>query len=351
MKKFSAVFLSLVLLLVGFISGCTKADNATLISVKEKYDYIISNNEEIFDENTNLFNPQYNVSGLQEAINNGATIDLKNLKSHSDLRNLDGNNAYGILYRAINSTFFSTDAFNVANNKLTEKQYKKNMYVALENLQSDCKKLNTTKIALESLFDNNTKSYLVIAGEQTTQYNLEKYIINLNNCLYDLYDFNNNYNLALKNNIFKSIELDDLLYKSTNVKVSYFENKNLINTCNLLISNYVLNYSISLKENMAENETLIENLRTILSLQMSLNSEEISDSDMVENYKLLRMMESTLLDEEVNFNQVCKNLSPEKINSDDEKFDFDKNFINSYSNKLIDYSNKLINYLTAINKN
>lgn len=348
MKKFSAIFLSLMLIIVGLVSGCTKADNATLVGIQNKYDYIVSINEEIFSADTKLFNPIYQESKLVEAINDNAFEDFNCLKSNEISQDYVSNNIYGVLYRGLNSTFLYTKALTITNDKNVDKKYKKNMYIALENLQNHVKNLNSTKKALESMFDNDTKTYLVIADEATTKYNLEKYKNSLNICLYDLYDFNNNYNLALINNLYMPIELDDLLYNATDVKISFTENNYLINTCNLMISNYILNYSISLKENVNENKTLIENLRTLSSLQLSLKTADIDQNELIEDYKLLRMMENTLKSEEKNFNTICQSLTPEKISNNDEKYEFDKNFINSYSNKLIDYSNKLITYLQSL---
>ena len=346
MKKFSVTVLSLLILMIVFVSGCTKADNATLVSVQEKFSYISSNNEEIFVGD--LFNPSYNDAKLQATINDPAFKQYNNLKSVGDMHDFLNNNSYGLLYRAVSSTSLYNRALNVTNNEITDKEYKKNMYIALENLQSHVKNLYSSKKALESVFANSSKAYVDVASEQTALYDLEKYTNDLNACLNDLFDFNKNYNLAMVNNISKPIDLNELLYQKINVEVAYSDNNHLINTCNLLIVNYIIKYSISLKSDVNENLALIETLRTLLSTQVSLNGDSVSEINKVDNYKLLRMMEDSLVKEETLFEESCSRLSKQALEKNDQKDSFDKNVIQNYTNKLIDYSGKLIKYLKSL---
>lgn len=346
MKKFSVTILSLLILMIVFVGGCTKADNATLVSIQEKFSYISSNNEEIFVGD--LFNPSYNDSKLQATINDPEFEKYYNLKSVSDMHDFVNNSSYGLLYRAVSSTSLYNRALNITNNEITDKEYKKNMYVALENLQEHVKNLNSSKKVLESVFANSSKAYVDVASEQTALYDLEKYTNDLNVCLNDLFAFNKNYNLAMVNNISKPIDLNELLYEKVNVEVSHSDNNHLINTCNLLMVNYVMKYSINLKCDVNENSNFIESLRTLLLTQASLKSDSISDISKVENYKLLRMMEDSLVKEEVLFEESCSKLSKTALEKEEQKDSFDKNVIQNYKNKLIDYSSKLIKYLKSL---
>ena len=346
MKKFRVTVLSLLILMIMFVSGCTKADNATLVSIQEKYSYISSVNEEIFVEG--LFNPSYNDSKLQATINDTEFEKYYNLKSVGDMHDFVNNSSYGLLYRAVSSTSLYNRALNITNNEITDKTYKKDMYIALENLQEHVKNLNSSKKALESVFTNSSKTYVDVANEQTALYDLEKYTNNLNICLNDLFDFNKNYNLAMVNNISKPLGLNELLFEKPNVEVSHSDNNHLINTCNLLIVNYVMKYSINLKDNVNENLTLIETLRTLLSSQASLKSDSVSDISKVDNYKLLRMMEDSLIKEEVLFEESCSKLSKSAFEKEEQKDSFDKNVIQNYANKLADYANKMIKYLKSL---
>lgn len=347
MKKFSGIVLSFVLLLVLFVGGCTYADKATLVSIKDKYNYISSNNQDnlfVGDD----FNPVYNSGNLHLAITDNDIIKFNCLKSSGDRNNIAYCNVYGLLFRAINSTFSTTDALSISYDKITEKQYKKNMYTALENFQRDIEKLKTHKKSLESVFNNSSKSYLDVAEEETANYNLNNYLNSLNVCLNELLDFNRNYHLALVNNISKPISIEDLFEKTASeIELNYSAYHQLINNCNILISNYILTYSVNLIGNINENSQLIDCLKELLILQNSPKM-VVGEADKIENYKMVRVLEDSVNKNEQVFVSCCKNLTKETVTSEDEKYSYNQNLIKSYANKLITYSNKLISYLKSL---
>ncbi|MGN1208217.1 MAG: hypothetical protein ACI4TI_01990 [Christensenellales bacterium] len=345
MKKFSGLVLSFLMLLVVCFSGCTYADKATLLTIQEKYNYISSKNQNIFvgDE----FNPMYDSEKMLLAINDSELKEFSLLKSDTDRQNFENCNVYGLLFRAINSSYLTNDVLTITNDATTRKEYKKNMYVSLENLQNHLQTLDSTKRSLESVFNNNAKSYMIVAKENTAIYNLNNYMNSLHACLDDLLDFNKAFNDAVINDIAKTPNLDSILYE-TIAKVDYSANNQLINSCNLLISNYILSYSANLLLDAGENEKLVSNLRELLSEQVLLKSGEVTSDIGVENYKIARVLEDSLKKEEKTFDLICSGLTKEKLNSEKPEDEFNNNFVKTYANKLLDYSNKLIEYLKSL---
>lgn len=345
MKKFSTLVLSFLVLIVAVLSGCTHADNATLLSIQEKYNYISLNNENVFVGD--VFNPNYQSEKLTLAISDDDLTDFNNLLSSDDRMSFDSLGVYGILYRGINSTYLTNDVLSVTNNAQTRKEYKKNMYIQLENLQSHIGSLNSTKRSLENVFNNSSKSYMIIAKEDIAKYNLTNYYNSLNKCLKDLLEYNKVYGDAVNNDIVKIVTIDDLLYGG-NVTIDYSANNQLINDCSLLISDYILNYSINVKNNALENKELISNLKEILSLQISLKSDDVTESEKLEGYKISRVLEDGVKKQSEIFDDLLEKNKKEVFSSIKEEDKYKQEFIESYKNKLLDYSNKLISYLKSL---
>jgi len=341
MKKLSLVFISCLCLVVLFFAGCTYADNATLFSISDKYSNIVKNNEKIFDGQS--FRPTYDSVSLNLIINSD-NENFNILKTSTNRADYSANGAYGLLMSAINSTYLTNNALAIlTNNEITEKQYKKAMYEGLESLQSDIKNLNNFKKSLESVFENDSRDATLVSGTDLTKYNLNKYIASLNLCLKDLLKFNKNYNLALKNNIVKPVALNDLLYGSNpNLVISADYNNQLINTLNITISNFILNYDIDILNN-ANDQELLEILIRLLNKQYVLNTADNSNSNVIVSYKLIRTLENSVLQNEEIFTNNLIGLNKNNITNKQNEGAVE--FINNYKQSLVNYGNKLIKYL------
>jgi len=322
--------------------GCSYADNATLISITEKYNYISSKYDEIFAGSR--FMPSYKSDNLNYMINS-EDINYNILKTDNSFEIYDARGEYGILMEGVNSTYLNSNASSVlANNEVTEKKYKKNMYISLENLQKNVKKLDTSKTSLESVYNNDQRNAQIVSEQELTKYNLNKYINNLNACLKNLYQFNKNYNLALNNNIIKPINLEELLYEtnmSTSVSNEYITM--LINNANLMISNYVLNYSIDLKANILDSTDLLNAMAEIMNEKSRLNSSDKLNA--LESYKIIRTMEDAIRKNETSFNNACKVLNKNSFANPSENESLAINNIQTYRNELFNYVSDLIEFL------
>ena len=126
MKKFSSLLVVIMCLLSLFLAGCSKADNATLLTLDEKYNYIASKYDEIFVGSR--FLPTYKSDNLMNAINSSNT-DYNVLKADNSFENYTNRGLYGILMESINSTYLNSNASSVIkNNEVTEKKYKKYLH-------------------------------------------------------------------------------------------------------------------------------------------------------------------------------------------------------------------------------
>ena len=145
MKKFSGLILSFVCILTIILTGCTYADNATLLSIKEKYNYITTNNEEIFYGSE--LHLTYNSEDLLFLINSD-NENYNILKTNSSISDYTTSGGYGLLMHCVNSTNLSNNALSIiSNNAITDKKYKVGMYNALASLQENVKKLYNDKIS------------------------------------------------------------------------------------------------------------------------------------------------------------------------------------------------------------
>lgn len=345
MKKFSSLLVVFMCFITLFLAGCSKADNATLLSIDAKYNYIANKQDKIFVGSR--FLPTYNSDNLINAINSSIN-DYNVLKTDSSIENFTNRGLYGILMESVNSTYLNSNASSVIqNNEITQKKYKKAMYLALERLQKNAKKLDTSKISLESVFNNDNRGFQIVCEQDLTKHNLNKYIKYLNVCLNNLYDFNKNYNLALNNNIIVPIKLDDLLYglnATTTISNEYITM--LVNNINLMISNFALNYSIELKQDIMSAKDLIEKSAEILTQRKRVNSEDKQNA--LDNYKILRTLENGLLNTEVAFNNACKSLNQNSFVNSSEQEILAINLIENFKNELLSYANHLIAFLKGL---
>ena len=342
MKKFSSILVCFMLMLVVLLGGCSKADNASLLDIRQKYSDISSNFDGLFVGDA--FNPSY-CDQMLNATKSAETGKFYYLKSDNDEYSFDNRNVYGLLFRSTNSTFMTCEStFKInAYNNLANKQNKKNMYLSLESLQNNLNKLVSSKKNLEDCFVYGSKSYLLIAKDSTTNEFLKVYLEDLNNCLNDFLIFNENLDQILKNNIYKElglysqINLNELLYASPVTEINMLSNQELINSCNILISNYLLNYSYAQKGDINENENLVNNLKSLVNLEIVFKKESVTENSKIETYKILRTLEDGLLKQKDLFNQKAKSES-----------EIDKNFVSNYSINLLNYSSKLIEYLKSL---
>lgn len=342
MKKFSTLLVVLMCLISLVLVGCTKADNATLTSISNKYNYIAQKQDEIFVGSR--FMPTYKSDNLNNMINS-ENENYNVLKTDSSLDNYLNRGAYGILMEGINSTYLNSNASSVIqNNEITDKKYKKAMYLALEDLQKNVKKLDTNKTSLESVFNNDDRDALVVGEQELTKYNLKKYKNSLNTCLKNLYTFNKNYNLALNNNIIKPTSLNDLLYGlNTSTSVSYEYITMIVNNLNLMISNYTLQYSIGLKDDILDASDLLNNVATMLNVWKNLTTGDKANT--LEDYKVLRTLENGLLGSENAFNNAVKVLDKNSFTDPSDKEESAIDCVENYYNELLSYSNTLIDFL------
>ena len=342
MKKFNSLIIALICLISLFLVGCSYADNATLLSLTEKYNYIATKYDEFFVGSR--FIPSYQSDNLIVMINS----DNKNyniLKTNNTLGNYTLRGAYGILMEGVNSTYLNSNASSVlANNELTKKEYKKEMYLSLESLEKNIKTLDTNKTSLQSVFNNDQRDAVVVGEQELTQYNLNNYINSLNSCLLDLYNFNKNYNLALNNNIIMPINLDELLYGvniSTDVSNEYITM--LINNANLMISNYVLNYSIALEGDILNSADLLNLMAEIMDEKVRLNTSDKTNA--LDGYKIVRTIEDGLKHSEIAFNNACASINKNSFTNPTNEESLAINSIQTYYNQLFSYATNLIEFL------
>lgn len=354
MKKISSIILSILCLVVLFFSGCTYADNATLLSIQEKYNEITSKNGEIFNGDYMFITYSPNITLLSLDSNYPLYYNLRTSES------VENCGAYGVLMQAINSTYLRNGALSIiSNNEITKKAYKKNMFEALEKLQTNLKALNNNKKSLESIFKIEGDDYSDVVTKELTQYRFNNYIDSLNVCLGNLLDFNRNYNDALVENISPVISLDDLLYTNTsNLKITKDHNNKLINALNIYISNYLLTYSAKIKNNIGEDAELVNVLKTLTQLEIDLTTltetvasngkdPDILDVEKIDTYKVLRAMEQSVKDKELTYTNIMKTISQESDLAL-EKNALKVDFVENYRDGLVNYGNQLITYLQGI---
>lgn len=342
MKKFSAIVVVFICIISLFLAGCSKADNATLVSISDKYSYIAGKYDELFLGNRFIID--YNSDNLSNLINS-SNENYNVLKTDDSLEDYTSRGAYGILMEGVNSTYLNSNASSVlANNEKTEKKYKKAMYLSLEDLQKNAKKLDTSKTSLESVFNNDQRDAELVAEQELTKYNLNEYIKNLNACLSNLYDFNKNYNLALNYNIIKPVSLNDLLYGlNTTTTVSNVNITMLVNNANLLISNFVLNYSINLKGDILDSRDLLNSMAKILTEKSGLTTDDKINA--LDGYKIIRTFEDGLIKSETAFINAYKTLNKDSfLNPNETEIKAIEN-IENYKKELSSYVNKLIVFL------
>ena len=361
MKKFSGLCLSFMFLIIFLLSGCTNADNAKLVNILDKYNSIGSNNSEVFCTSTIsssgrevtawLFNPTYNSEKLRYLIESSSDERYCTLNSSATISsdsNFLGFGSYGILMQAVNVTFVTCkNIFSIIeNDEIVEKQYKKNMYIALENLQENVKKLYNNKKSLEKSFNDSSKDNL--ASDDIVLYNLGKYKESLNKCLNNLLDFNRNLLSADDNNLTEKVDID-ALWNNYLYSVTYSNNKQLVCNAMNLISQYVLSYSINIANDISENKTLLSNLAKLLKCQYNLTSETLGKSEILEEYKILLSQLDALKKSETSFNCAINELSSSDVANLDEKGEINLQATQTYATKLVNYSNRLIAYLEMVN--
>lgn len=346
MKKISAILLSFLSFIVFLVSGCTYADNATLLKIKEKYDSLSKNNTELF-YGSKFYVSYPKCTNLQNLITYDSLPEYYNLKLDLSISDYSNRGAYGVLMQAVNTTFLNNSAaleFS-DNNKKTSKQYKKAMYLALEDLQKNIKPLLNSKKDLESVFNSDSRDAEIVAKQDLTKYCFNNYIKNLNKCLNSLLDLNRNYNNALINEIFPIVSINDLMYKEFS-SIDFDYNNALINNACIVLSNYVLSYDVNIKKDVNADSEIISILKKLLNIQYALSVESITDSEKIGNYKIVRLMENSINENEVVFENIMSTLNSKSDLTSQENLE-KVNFINNYKENLINYGNKLIKYLES----
>lgn len=347
MKKFSGLILAILCVLVVCFSGCTYADNATLISIGTKYEGIYRNNETIF--NGNRLNPSYS-SGSLSLVINSENNKYNILKSENNVSNYENYGTYGVLMQSANTTYLSNNALSIlSNNDKTNKEYKKQMYLALDSLNVNVVRLKDIKVSLESVFNNDTRDAQVIAEQEIAIYNLKNYKNSLNNCINDLLKFNKNYNLALNNNLAIPVSLEDLLSKSNEtLTLEPFLNNVLINNYCLVATNVVLNYYIVVKEDFTSANDLVNILKQLMPLQNGLTVENMETTEQKDAYKIIRTYEDSILKAEATFESNLKLINKNSFNNSNINEENAINYITNYSLQLKNYGEKLIDYIKTV---
>ena len=328
MKKFSSLVLIFVCLISVCLFGC---GGLNLTQIEDKYKNLVNNNEEIFVNNS--FAPVY-YRNLLAAVN-----------SVDHFKVLAGE--YQILASGISSTIKYNNAFKVQeNNGKVNYNYKEEMNSSLNDLENSLTKLKQGKISLQNLFDNDSRDAIVVANQEITILNLNKHKEDLSNALKDFYNFNKAYSKALNENIIKPISLETLLYNlPTGYAVSLSEYNLLANNLNLLLSNYVLTYSIGVKNDISSSSEIINNISALLQAREQLSSGAVSK---VYEYKNLRAMEDSLLKGEKAFVAACENLGDTAFTNPTVLESISLETVNNYCKELINYSNKLIEFLQNV---
>lgn len=345
--KFTTILSVILVCIFTIFSGCTYADNATLIKISNKYTSIVSKNDEMFSEE--LFLPQYNSENLNQAIKIYDTY--ASLKSNLyDDGDYEKNGAYVNLMNGvcISYTTYSNACSIVSNDKLVPKSYKKKMYNCLENLQEDIKSAKTNKKTLENIFNNIVGAQLnEKAHANETLYNLKRYQRSLDECLKDIYEFNNTYYEALINHIAPITSTDELIYGNIEKsEVTNLENSYLTIKAVLFITNYVINCSINLYDDILNESNLISLLADLLNAQANLSGEKTTE---VVAYQKLRAQEEGLLATESSFMNACSLLNKTTVLKPKTTIQNNaKQNIQNYKENLMNYTNRLITYLESL---
>lgn len=357
MNKFSKIaisFLSVFLCFI-FVSACS-SNKTTLAKIQEKYNTISSTNEEFFFGSR--FYVTYNSDKLSNLIySTNPDYDLyRTLKDSQNMGETDilSRGSYATLINAVCSTYqsYDIDAIfgTVRNNKETDKEYKVNMYDALEELEKDLSTLSKEKFSLESCFNNVSTTESILADDYITKNNLAKYKDALTNCVKDLWNFNNNLQMALTYNISptsigKDLSIQDILYNVAGLEITFDMNNKMINNSTLTITNFIIKYYIDVRQNIDYDKTLSQNLAKLLNLQRKISKESKNTDEARQNFKLIKMFENEIENLEKTFNSQIQNLTAENLKDADSKT---ISLIEDYETKLISYSNKLVSYLETL---
>lgn len=354
MKKFSGVILSLLFVVI-FTFGCTYADKATFDSINTKYENL-TNNEQY--KNT-IFKGKYLALTYNGKINSiisstSSSLDEKAkkftlLKTAANVEDYLNCSYYGLLSYAVNTIYLSNliTLSGPANNEKVKQSIRTDMYNILDELEKNVENLKTKKEFLESVFNDDSRDFQEIAKTPLTQDTLSEYLDSLNATLFTMLNFNNKAFEALENIQPRNLEDIYTLTEFTNADVN-----SLIANAVLMISNYILNYDINLKNeliNSSYDVTLINKLKQILNLSKK-NYGTVSSSTNLANFKLICMDEDGILNSEKIFKNAVNGLSKDDFANDELSVSVQSkvNVIEDYKENLINYLDKLMNFLSNI---
>lgn len=354
MKKFSGVVLSLLFVII-FSFGCTYADNATLTTINSKYDDIVNNE----NYKNSIFKGKYLTLSYEgkilSAINNTSeTIDDNSkkftlLKTATNVEDYENCSHYGLLCYAVNFVYLNNyqTLNSVANNNKVPQDIKKAMYNNLDELEKRVKDLKKQKLFLESVFDDDSRDYQVISKTQLTQDTLSEYLTSLNETLSTVLEFNNLSFKALENIQPRTLENINSLSEFTNSDVN-----SLIVNAVLLISNYVLEFDIALKNDLVNKNydvTLINFLKVLLNLTKKTYTGKSTDSKLAD-FKLICIDENGLLNQEKLFKKAIADLNEKDfLNEELSTSKLSKiAVVENYKNNLSSYLSKIIKFLNNV---
>lgn len=350
MNKIKNVLIILICVITLGVFGCSYADNATLVRIADKYNYITNNYQDNLFLGKRLL-PSYTSNNLITVIySNNENYNV--LKTNAYLGNYSLRGEYGILMEGVNFTYLNSNAQAiVSNNEITEKKYKKGMYLSLESLEKNVKKLNSDKISLESVFDNTEDLSQDNINKEggLLRHNLDKYKNSLNACLVNLYDFNKNYYFALNNNIVKPTNLEDLLYGvnvSNDISQEYVVM--LINNASLMVSSYALNYSINLKNDVIDSRDLLNLLAQLMDGKVVLDNKSGDFKNALDAYKMIRTIENGIIERETSFNNSVKALKKSSFKNPNTVEQNAIENISNYQKELSSYVAKLIAFIQSL---
>lgn len=347
MKKFSGVVLSLLLIIVCTF-GCTYADNATLSTINTKYENLVENES----YKNSIFKGKYLTLSYEGKINSAITTTSTSLddnsrkftllKASTNVEDYENCSHYGLLCYAVNFVYLNnlSTLNSVANDKKVPKEIKKEMYNSLDDLEDKVEELKKQKLFLESIFDDDSRDFQTIAKTQLTQDTLDEYLKSLNKTLSSVLKFNNLAFNALENIQPRDLDSINSLTEITNSDV----NAVIVNAV-LLISNYCLEYDISLKDELVEKNydvTLINFLKQLLNLTKKTYTGK-GTSSKIADFKLICIDENGLMKNETLFKKAISGLEKKDFEDDD--------LSNSKRSKILvveDYRENLTNYLSKL---
>lgn len=356
MKKFSISSICLVLLLcVTMLSGCLKADSATLIDNIAKF----KNDLSPLKQSTESYG-----SGL---LDNGYNFKFISNEDNLNLQRFiyDASLPYNLLCEGEEYDFILTNASTYFINKFSDGV----LTVYEENLSNVPQSLNTQLYynieAVTSALKSFKEAYANLSFTTEQSSNNPTSMANIKNLNTLLNEYDNVIGKILTMNItaqqiydYHLIKVDENFYNLT--AIPDFEVKRLVETYSLYITNYLYQkhmvfndvYNSEQVINKFETDSLYVSFKNLLNkLNQVVSADNINvnntDARHVEVYKYLRECENNLLND-VELNNYALNVLQSKVpsESDSQNYLIYNNFYNNYEDTLTHYIQLLTELLS-----